>query len=107
MLTGARVKIGYEIGLKLLRAGAALVATTRFPADAARRYAAEKDFDKFRHRLTIHAIDLRDVAGVERFCDHLKATLPRLDIIVNNACCLLYTSPSPRDGLLSRMPSSA
>ena len=25
----------------------------------------------------------------------------------NNAYCLLYTSPSPRDGLLSRMPSSA
>ena len=24
-----------------------------------------------------------------------------------NAGCLLYTSPSPRDGLLSRMPSSA
>ena len=25
----------------------------------------------------------------------------------NNILCLLYTSPSPRDGLLSRMPSSA
>ena len=25
----------------------------------------------------------------------------------NNYSCLLYTSPSPRDGLLSRMPSSA
>ena len=25
----------------------------------------------------------------------------------NNNGCLLYTSPSPRDGLLSRMPSSA
>ena len=24
-----------------------------------------------------------------------------------HAACLLYTSPSPRDGLLSRMPSSA
>ena len=24
-----------------------------------------------------------------------------------NTPCLLYTSPSPRDGLLSRMPSSA
>ena len=24
-----------------------------------------------------------------------------------NKACLLYTSPSPRDGLLSRMPSSA
>ena len=27
--------------------------------------------------------------------------------IINNVNCLLYTSPSPRDGLLSRMPSSA
>ena len=28
-------------------------------------------------------------------------------LIVNYNLCLLYTSPSPRDGLLSRMPSSA
>ena len=27
--------------------------------------------------------------------------------ISSNSFCLLYTSPSPRDGLLSRMPSSA
>ena len=27
--------------------------------------------------------------------------------IVGHTGCLLYTSPSPRDGLLSRMPSSA
>ena len=27
--------------------------------------------------------------------------------IADLICCLLYTSPSPRDGLLSRMPSSA
>ena len=26
---------------------------------------------------------------------------------INARGCLLYTSPSPRDGLLSRMPSSA
>ena len=31
LLTGARVKIGFETGLKLLRAGAYLIATTRFP----------------------------------------------------------------------------
>ena len=32
-----------------------------------------------------------------------------LDNFIENyaAICLLYTSPSPRDGLLSRMPSSA
>ena len=27
--------------------------------------------------------------------------------MLNDYTCLLYTSPSPRDGLLSRMPSSA
>ena len=34
----------------------------------------------------------------------------RFDYVIkgdNPMCCLLYTSPSPRDGLLSRMPSSA
>ena len=31
----------------------------------------------------------------------------RLEDITELKCCLLYTSPSPRDGLLSRMPSSA
>ena len=32
---------------------------------------------------------------------------PGFDIVVHLINCLLYTSPSPRDGLLSRMPSSA
>ena len=31
----------------------------------------------------------------------------RPGLILFNSPCLLYTSPSPRDGLLSRMPSSA
>ena len=30
-----------------------------------------------------------------------------VDIILNNSTCLLYTSPSPRDATLTRMPSSA
>ena len=30
-----------------------------------------------------------------------------ISIAIEHASCLLYTSPSPRDGLLSRMPSSA
>ena len=86
LLNGARVKIGLQIGLKLLRAGATLVATSRFPADMARRYAEEPDFPEWRHRLQLHAADLRDVHSLERFCDFLLATLPRLDIVINNAC---------------------
>ena len=44
LVTGARVKIGYQAALMLLRAGATVIATTRFPHDAARRYASEPDF---------------------------------------------------------------
>ena len=41
-----------------------------------------------------------------------KTALPDFGTIIINYVpdkyiCLLYTSPSPRDGLLSRMPSSA
>ncbi|MGN6695743.1 MAG: oxidoreductase, partial [Aquihabitans sp.] len=44
LLTGGRVKIGYQAGIKLLRAGAELIVTTRFPRDSAMRYAQEPDF---------------------------------------------------------------
>ena len=36
---------------------------------------------------------------------HRKHGMCRTNVWIND--CLLYTSPSPRDGLLSRMPSSA
>ena len=44
LVTGARVKIGYQASLKLLRAGAHVIVTTRFPVDAADRYSKEPDF---------------------------------------------------------------
>jgi hypothetical protein len=47
VVTGSRVKIGYRIVLKLLRCGAAVVATTRFPVDARKRYEAEPDAAKW------------------------------------------------------------
>lgn len=86
LVTGARVKIGYQASLKLLRAGAHVIATTRFPVDAAERYAQETDFDSFRERLEIHGLDLRHTPSVERFAHGLLEQLPRLDHILNNAC---------------------
>ena len=35
------------------------------------------------------------------------APLKKMVNVITPTTCLLYTSPSPRDGLLSRMPSSA
>ena len=59
LLTGGRVKIGYQAGLKLLRCGAHLVVTTRFPRNSAARYAQEPDFADWADRLEIFGLDLR------------------------------------------------
>jgi NAD(P)-dependent dehydrogenase (short-subunit alcohol dehydrogenase family) len=93
LLTGGRVKIGYQAGIKLLRAGARLIVTTRFPRDAAGRYAAETDFEEWGDRLEIFGLDLRHTPSIEAFCVHLLATRDRLDFIVNNACQTVRRPP--------------
>jgi NAD(P)-dependent dehydrogenase (short-subunit alcohol dehydrogenase family) len=93
LLTGGRVKIGYQAGIKLLRAGAHLIVTTRFPRDSALRYAAEPDFAAWADRLEIFGLDLRHTPSVEAFCGHLLDTRDRLDFIVNNACQTVRRPP--------------
>jgi NAD(P)-dependent dehydrogenase (short-subunit alcohol dehydrogenase family) len=93
LLTGGRVKIGYQAGLKLLRAGAALIVTTRFPRDSAARYAGEPDFGDWGHRLEIFGLDLRHTPSVEAFCRELLSKRDRLDFIINNACQTVRRPP--------------
>jgi NAD(P)-dependent dehydrogenase (short-subunit alcohol dehydrogenase family) len=93
VVTGARVKIGFHTALKLLRAGASVIATTRFPHDAAQRYAAEPDYDTFRERLHVHGLDLRHAPSVELFCRFVEHTHARLDFLVNNACQTVRRPP--------------
>jgi NAD(P)-dependent dehydrogenase (short-subunit alcohol dehydrogenase family) len=93
LLTGGRVKIGYQAGLKLLRCGAHVIVTTRFPRDAATRYAHEPDFADWGQRLEVFGLDLRHTPSVEAFCRELLATRTRLDFIVNNACQTVRRPP--------------
>src|SRR5918998_1154318 len=93
LLTGGRVKIGYQAGIKLLRAGARLIVTTRFPRDSAARYAREPDFGDWSDRLQIFGLDLRHTPSVEAFCKEVLATRDRLDFIVNNACQTVRRPP--------------
>ena len=93
LLTGGRVKIGYQAGLKLLRAGAHLIVTTRFPRDSAARYAEETDFSDWSDRLEIFGLDLRHTPSVEAFCRQLLSSHDRLDFIVNNACQTVRRPP--------------
>ena len=93
LLTGGRVKIGYQAGLKLLRAGAHLIVTTRFPRDSAVRYSGEPDFADWGHRLEIFGLDLRHTPSVEAFCRELLGSRDRLDFVVNNACQTVRRPP--------------
>ena len=93
LLTGGRVKIGYQAGIKLLRAGARLLVTTRFPRDSAARYAREPDFETWGNRLEIFGLDLRHTPSVEAFCSQLLKTEDRLDFIINNACQTVRRPP--------------
>ena len=102
LLTGGRVKIGYQAGIKLLRAGAQLIVTTRFPRDSAVRYAAEPDFAEWGRRLEIFGLDLRHTPSVEQFCRHLLATRSRLDFIVNNACQTVRRPPDFYSHMMER-----
>lgn len=100
LVTGARVKIGYQAAIMLLRSGCRVIVTTRFPRDAARRYAAEADFADWGHRLEIHGIDLRHTPSVERLCAQLLRTHDRLDFIINNACQTVRRPPAFYEHLL-------
>jgi NAD(P)-dependent dehydrogenase (short-subunit alcohol dehydrogenase family) len=93
LVTGARVKIGYQAAILLLRAGCTVVACTRFPRDAAARYAREPDFAAWQDRLSIYGIDLRHTPSVEHLCHRLDATLPRLDFQLHNACQTVRRPP--------------
>lgn len=92
LVTGARVKIGHAVALRCLRAGAEVVATTRFPADAARRFAAEPDAALWRDRLEIHGLDFRRLDDVMRAVAVWRDG-PALDLLVNNAAQTVWHGP--------------
>ncbi len=85
LITGGRKKIGFELALMMLRDGARVIVTTRFPEDAKRRYAALKDYEAWKERLYIYGLDFRNIPSVEAFIKHLYEQFDYLDILINNA----------------------
>nr|WP_168513642.1 SDR family oxidoreductase [Streptomyces sp. S1D4-11]QIY99689.1 SDR family oxidoreductase [Streptomyces sp. S1D4-11] len=85
LLTGGRVKIGFQLALMMLRDGAELLVTSRFPHDTMRRFRAEPGSAKWLDRLTVLAVDLRDPRQVLGICEQLRQEGEPLDILVNNA----------------------
>ena len=95
IVTGAAKGIGASISRALAAAGARVVCAD-IDGKAAGNIAKELGGDCM--PLTV---DVGDVDSIETMLDQTMEQFGQLNT------CLLYTSPSPRDGLLSRMPSSA
>src|SRR5699024_5879481 len=99
LLTGGRAKIGMYIALMLLRAGADVTITTRFPRDAVRRFAQMDDYADWSDRVHVVGVDLRDPAQVVALADEVAAAGP-LDILINSAAQTVRRSPGSYSGLV-------
>ncbi|HEX5540026.1 MAG TPA: SDR family NAD(P)-dependent oxidoreductase [Micromonospora sp.] len=85
---------GFHAALKLLRDGAEVIVTTRFPRDAARRYASVPNFDDWADRLYVHGLDLLDLPAILDFIALVGRRVAGLDILINNAAQTLYRPPA-------------
>jgi NAD(P)-dependent dehydrogenase (short-subunit alcohol dehydrogenase family) len=94
LITGGRIKIGHEVALKLLRDGAEVSVTTRFPRDAVRRFASAPDFEAWRGRLRVIGVDLRFLPGVIGLAERLRAEGGGLDILIHNAAQTVARPPA-------------
>ncbi|KAI8904066.1 short-chain dehydrogenase [Gorgonomyces haynaldii] len=102
IVTGARVKIGYCIALRLLRMGCTVICTTRFPKDCFSRYSQEQDFTQFSSRIFIYGVDFRNISMVHQFCDNIKHKFDRLDILINNAAQTVRKPPKFYEHLIAK-----
>jgi len=91
IVTGGRVKLGYQIALKLLRAGADVIITSRCWKNALNRYEDEPDFQTWKDRLHVCRLNF-DLLHLDQLLPELNAELNRIwpndsaiDILIHNA----------------------
>ncbi|KAL2842542.1 hypothetical protein BJY01DRAFT_200525 [Aspergillus pseudoustus] len=97
LVTGGRINLGYHTALRLLRCGAHVIISSRYPADAVSRYAREADFGHWQSRLKIVGADFRAAKDAFRIVRIVRRLLYSwheesgsterrfLDILINNA----------------------
>ncbi|TQN70865.1 hypothetical protein CSHISOI_04605 [Colletotrichum shisoi] len=100
LVTGGRTNLGFHTALRLLRCGAFVVASSRYPEDALSRYRAEFGFDAWSDRLRIVGADFRTARDAFALVEATRGILARegrtLDILINNAAQTL-TDPVERE----------
>ncbi|KAL1625453.1 hypothetical protein SLS56_007346 [Neofusicoccum ribis] len=106
LVTGARLNLGYHTALRLLRCGARVIASTRYPRDAAARYAREPDAAAWQARLRIVGADFRCAADAFALVDVAKRVLDEwgapLGVLVNNAAQTLTDAVDKEERAVER-----
>ncbi|MCJ1390243.1 hypothetical protein MMC18_003101 [Xylographa bjoerkii] len=102
LVTGGRVNLGFATALRMLRCGAYVMVSTRYPRDAEARFGAKSDSDIWGTRLKVIGADFRTARDAFRLVALVKKQvkdwstsfgLPEgLDILINNAAQTLTDS---------------
>lgn len=85
IVTGCRIKIGFEITRMLLKSGCIVLGTTRFPGDARSRFQNTDLTEREKDMLQIMQLDLRSSEQISSFTSAVKFKFPKIDILINNA----------------------
>ncbi|KXH67793.1 hypothetical protein CSAL01_01031 [Colletotrichum salicis] len=100
VVTGGRVNLGFHTALRLLRCGAAVIVSSRYPEDALSRYRQEADFDDWSPRLRIIGADFRAAADAFSLVQSIQRVLQEegwnLNYLINNAAQTL-TDPMEKE----------
>jgi len=110
LVTGGRINLGYHTALRLLRCGANVVVSTRYPMDAEKRYLNEADSDQWKGRLKVVGADFRSAKDVFALINAVLSLLQswanggkaKLDILINNAAQTLTDSVEKEDEHIER-----
>ena len=85
IITGGRVKIGFETALRLLKNNCTVIVTSRFVDDCLRRYKNDEDFETFKDRLVIYQLELLNNKKIQLFIEYITSTYNKIDYLINNA----------------------
>lgn len=101
IVTGGRIKVGFEVAIKLLRAGASVIVTSRFVAGARAAFASLPDSASWAGRLSFYACDFRELGAVVALVEAIKKEHATVDVLVNNAAQTIHRPPAFYRELLS------
>jgi NAD(P)-dependent dehydrogenase (short-subunit alcohol dehydrogenase family) len=85
IVTGGRVKIGFETAIRLLQNKCTVIITSRFIDDCLERYEKHPDFNNFKDRMFIYQLNMLNGNNIKKFAEYIMTNFPKIDYLINNA----------------------